>query len=205
MQPAVSSSVDGAVQLSPTQLRRRGQILKAARDLAEEGGYKAVTMASVAERAKTTRVTVYHYFSNKDHLLAEVVLLWSQDLVKHLRSDPLHGDSTPDKIARRFEQLVRLMWREPKLVDSVLASFVSTESGTLEATERLHGLVSIYLTSALEDHELDDYRDVERIIGHLFFSVLLHLCTGRFQLEEAVSDLKVGIHIICGQVEANAA
>lgn len=198
METAAVSYVDNAAQLSPTQLKRKSQILKAARELAEGGGYKAVTMASVAEKAKTTRVTVYHYFANKDHLLAEVVLLWSCELVERLRAEPLDGTDTPEKIAYRFEQLVRLMWREPKLVESVLASFVSAESGTMEATEKLYGLINIYLSSALNDQQIEAFNAVERTIGHLFFSVLLNLCTRRMELDEALEDLKVGIGIIYG-------
>lgn len=64
---------------------RRNALLTAGRDLALEGGPRAVTMAAVAERAGLSRPAVYEYFESSDALLGELLLdemrRWSEDLV----------------------------------------------------------------------------------------------------------------------------
>jgi AcrR family transcriptional regulator len=52
---------------------RRTQILAAARQLFEEGGYDAVSMSDVADAAQVTRGLVHHYFGSKRELYLAVV------------------------------------------------------------------------------------------------------------------------------------
>ncbi|MFF2493532.1 TetR/AcrR family transcriptional regulator [Agromyces sp. NPDC058064] len=49
-------------------------ILEAARDLLLEGGYDALNLAAVAERAGVAKQTVYRRWSSKSHLVAGAVL-----------------------------------------------------------------------------------------------------------------------------------
>lgn len=63
---------------------RRTALLTAGKDLALEGGPRAVTMAAVAERAGLSRPAVYEYFESSDALLGELLLdemrRWSEEL-----------------------------------------------------------------------------------------------------------------------------
>lgn len=182
--------------LSPTQARRKRQLLRAARRLAQDNGAKAVTIAAVAERARTTRVTVYHYFANRDQLLTAVAMDWGAELIRRIMRTPLQGATVAEQVRQRFEQLLRRFWSEPKLVDAVVATFVSDEPDIAAATERYHTLIRLYLSSAVQDPDFEYGEEVERAIGHLFLSVLLGLCTGWLELEMAVADLTGGLRLI---------
>ena len=59
--------------LSATQAATRRRLLDAARELAAEGGYEAVSMRAVAERAGVSPPTAYQYFASRDHVLVEVL------------------------------------------------------------------------------------------------------------------------------------
>lgn len=59
----------------PTQHRRRapagepGELLRAAREVVEQEGFPALTMAAVAERAGVSRRAVYLHFATRTDLL----------------------------------------------------------------------------------------------------------------------------------------
>jgi AcrR family transcriptional regulator len=52
---------------------RRAQILRAAFEMIGERGYRATSLAAVAERVGLTQQGVMHYFPTKDHLLTAVL------------------------------------------------------------------------------------------------------------------------------------
>jgi AcrR family transcriptional regulator len=54
-------------------MARRQALLKAARDIASEGGIAAVQIAPVARRARIAAGTVYRYFPSKADLLTELI------------------------------------------------------------------------------------------------------------------------------------
>jgi AcrR family transcriptional regulator len=55
---------------TPRALRTRAALLRATRELIEERGCEAVTMAAVAERAGVTRRAVYLHFASRPELVA---------------------------------------------------------------------------------------------------------------------------------------
>ena len=84
------------------QQARRNRLVEAARELAHEGGYAAVTMHAVADRAEVGRATVYRYFASKDDLLTEVAADWARttfDLaqMRQLRFPLPDGAIPPDQ------------------------------------------------------------------------------------------------------------
>src|SRR5512139_3043865 len=74
--------------LTKDQQARRDRLIDAAWELARSGGYPAVTMHDVADRAGVARATVYRYFASKDHLVIEVTASWMQSLDEALGTLP---------------------------------------------------------------------------------------------------------------------
>src|SRR5688572_33264036 len=85
-------------RLSPEQALRRAGVVEAARALAGEGGYPAVTMHAVAARAGASRATLYRWFASKDHLLGEVALAWGAELTAALRERPLAARAKAERV-----------------------------------------------------------------------------------------------------------
>ena len=63
--------------LTRSQKARRTRVIEAAMALASEGGYDAVQMRDVAERADVALGTIYRYFASKDQLLAAALVEWA--------------------------------------------------------------------------------------------------------------------------------
>src|SRR3954465_6739269 len=77
-----------------SQQARRERILDAAMELAAEGGYDAVQMREVAERADVALGTLYRYFPSKVHLLVAAMGRTFQSLQDSVRVDT---DGTPQE------------------------------------------------------------------------------------------------------------
>ena len=75
-------------RLGAAQVERRNRLLEAAGSLASEGGYPAVTMRAVADRAQIGLATLYRYFSSKDHLIAEVHAMRGAEVARALQESP---------------------------------------------------------------------------------------------------------------------
>src|SRR6266436_9778432 len=58
---------------TPSPVPRREAILQAAKDVFSEHGYELATMDDIAERAGTTKRTVYAHFENKETLFVSMV------------------------------------------------------------------------------------------------------------------------------------
>ncbi|MGK2870069.1 MAG: TetR family transcriptional regulator [Mycobacterium sp.] len=69
----LSSTRQAATVSSGLALHRRDAILDAVLVLAAEGGYGAVQMRTVSERAGIAVGTLYRYFASKNHLLASAL------------------------------------------------------------------------------------------------------------------------------------
>jgi AcrR family transcriptional regulator len=125
-----------ATELRGSQQERRRRVLEAAMSLASEGGYEAVQMRDVAERAGVALGTVYRYFNSKDHLLAASLVYWSDQLAEVLTDAPARGDNAAERVANLLERAMRAVSGQPKLVAALLAAMSSLESGVTECRER---------------------------------------------------------------------
>ena len=74
--------------LTSSQAARRQRVLDAALKLGSNGGYDAVQMRDVAATADVALGTIYRYFSSKDHLLAEALVSWVNDLGRRVHARP---------------------------------------------------------------------------------------------------------------------
>ncbi len=79
--------------LTAKQRARRERVIDAALTLLESRDYERIQVKDVAEAASVALGTIYHYFSSKDHLFAEVLLKWAASLRTNVARHPLSGTS----------------------------------------------------------------------------------------------------------------
>jgi len=87
-----------------TSDERRERLLDVTRDLLAEGGPRAVTMGTVAERAEVTRALVYKHFDNKHDLLAAVYQREAKKLDRTIR---LRVTEAPDGFEPKLRAFTR--------------------------------------------------------------------------------------------------
>jgi len=88
------------------RLKRRREILDAARELFSEKGYAAATVDEIAAAAELSKGTVYLYFQSKDELYASVIL------------------EGFEKLEGRLGELAALDLPVEKKVESILRAFI---------------------------------------------------------------------------------
>jgi AcrR family transcriptional regulator len=177
-------------RLSPEQALRRGAVIEAARALAREGGYAAVTMQAVAERSGVGRATLYRYFASKDHLLAEVVLAWGAELTGALRQRPLGGTTPAERVAEVLLFVLEAARAEPELTGAVLTAATSPDPEAVRAGLRLGTVIGSYLGVALGDAAAPAQGERAELLGHVFFSALVHMTSGRLSHEAAAAAVR---------------
>jgi AcrR family transcriptional regulator len=185
-----------ATELRGSQQERRRRVLEAAMSLASEGGYEAVQMRDVAERAGVALGTVYRYFNSKDHLLAASLVYWSDQLAEVLTDAPARGDNAAERVANLLERAMRAVSGQPKLVAALLAAMSSLESGVTECRERAATTMEHLMAQAAGEGAPPDIAERARILGHVWNSALLSWIHGTIDNSRAVADLGVACRLL---------
>jgi len=180
-------------RLSASQIERRARLLESARELASEGGYAAVTMRDVAERAGVGIATVYRYFASKDHLIAEVNGERSRQLIATLHRDPPEGLRASERVAGVFDRMFEVTIEDLNIAAAGVAAMTSTDPLASSPGYWNSAVMGPYLDAALGDARVGDRLLLGQILGHLFFSLMIGLTTGRMQVDGAKALMREAI------------
>src|SRR5919112_4115789 len=94
---------------SAAQRERRKRILDATVALASQGGFDAVQMRAVAERADVALGTLYRYFPSKIHLLVSALQREFERAESALRDRPVEGDTSAERVISVLKRTTRGM------------------------------------------------------------------------------------------------
>ncbi|MDL4775895.1 TetR/AcrR family transcriptional regulator [Actinomadura xylanilytica] len=180
--------------LSKDQQARRERLLDAARDLALEGGYPAVTMHDVADRAGVARATVYRYFATKDHLLTEVAATWAHRITHDI--DALAVGETPvERLTALLERIVEVAASERTLTSAIIQAVTSDDSSVDAARTVLFLFVRDRLSAAIGD-PVPDRDDVEIVLGHILLAALVSLASLHRPVDEVTAMVRTGGRLV---------
>jgi AcrR family transcriptional regulator len=185
-------------RLTPSQAARRDRLREAARELASEGGYAAVTMRSVAERAGVGLATVYRYFSSKDHLIAEVHAAQSQQLIAGLRANPPRGASAADRVAAVFARMFEVTAENLDLSAAGVAAVTSGDPAASAPEYWQSAVIAPYLDAAFGDEDVGDRAALGEILGHLFFSLMVAMTAGHLDAAAATEVTRRAAQLMLG-------
>ena len=142
-----------------TEARRaevRERIVRAALDLVRRGGYRAASMAAVAERAGVATGSVYRHFPSKADLFAEVFRVASQHEVDAVAEAMGAPGPAVDRVAVGVETFARRALRGRRLAWALLAEPVdpAVESERLVFRRAYAQLFSRSLREGVSDGSL---------------------------------------------------
>src|SRR3954471_18489839 len=112
------------------QRARRHRILRAAAELATEGGFDAVQMREVAERADVALGTLYRYFPSKIHLLVSVLADEMEALRTRLSVSPAADGDAAGRVLAVLQRSVGALQRNPKLYGAVVRAMMFGDEST---------------------------------------------------------------------------
>ena len=188
---------------SAAQRDRRKRILDATIALASKGGYDAVQMRAVADRADVALGTLYRYFPSKIHLLVSALARQFEETEATLGRKPIPGDTPADRVSWVLSRATRSMQKEPQLTEALTRAFMFADS---TAAGEIH-VVGLRLTSmlnrALQGAEYVEGAEptdreiaVARVISDVWLSALVSWVTGRSSAEEVADHLDTAVHML---------
>src|SRR5687768_4008782 len=122
------SAVKGDEVGSAAQRERRKRILDATIALASKGGFDAVQMRAVAERADVALGTLYRYFPSKIHLLVSALARQFEETETSLVRKPIPGDTPAERVTFVLTRATRGLQREPHLTEALTRAFMFADS-----------------------------------------------------------------------------
>jgi TetR/AcrR family transcriptional regulator, cholesterol catabolism regulator len=193
---AARSTLDGD-QGSAAQRDRRRRILEATLQLASKGGYEAVQMRTVAERAEVALGTLYRYFPSKIHLLVSALALELEQIQEKLERKPIPGDTPHERMQFVLARVTRAMQREPLLAEAMTRAFMFADPSASAEVNAVARLMEEMFTRAMHDGEpTADDRAKARVIGDVWLSNLVAWVTRRASANDVANHLELASRLL---------
>ncbi len=182
---------------SAAQRERRKRILDATLALASKGGYEAVQMRAVAERADVALGTLYRYFPSKIHLLVSALAREFERTEEKLDRSPIPGDTAYERMLFVLGKITRSMQREPLLIEAMTRAFMFADPSAASEVNTVARIMEEMLTKAMHEGEpTADERAVARVIGDVWMSNLVAWVTRRASANDVANHLEVAARLL---------
>ena len=182
---------------SAAQRERRKRILDATLTLASKGGYDAVQMRTVAERADVALGTLYRYFPSKIHLLVSGLAREFERNQEKLDRIPIPGDTPYERMLFVLGRITRTMQREPMLTEAMTRAFMFADPSAAAEVNTVARLMERMLTGAMHEGEPSaDEIAIARIIGDVWLSALVAWVTRRASADDVSNQLELAARLL---------
>lgn len=182
---------------SNAQRERRKRILDATLALASKGGYEAVQMRAVAERADVAVGTLYRYFPSKVHLLVSAL---GREFEKIDRSGKIPpGHSPLERMQLILSQITRAMQRDPLLTEAMTRAFMFADASVAAEVDHVGTLMDrLFARAMTENDPTEDQLAVARVISDVWLSNLVAWLTRRSSATDVANRLELTVELLLG-------
>ena len=182
---------------SAAQRERRKRILDATLALASKGGYEAVQMRAVAERADVALGTLYRYFPSKIHLLVGALATEMDQIQDKLDRKPIPGETPTERMLHVLSRVTRNMQRDPMLTEAMTRAFMFADPSAASEVNTVARQMVRMFTRAMHDGEpsADDIA-IARVIGDVWLSNLVAWVTRRASADDVSSRLELAARLL---------
>ncbi len=166
--------------------------------LADEGGYDAVQMRTVAERSGVALGTIYRYFSGKDEMLIAGLAGWLRVTRKRVEVG-LQGDTPYERLSRLLERTADTTVRNPVLMCALVRALGNTSQSAAEHKQDVNREVHAVVVTALGPEPGVDADGVARVIGHVWSSALNRWAGGLAPAASVGEELQHAARLMLGE------
>ncbi len=187
--------------LTRSQAARRERVIRAAQELAAEGGYDAVQMRDVSARAGVALGTIYRYFPSKDALLLAVMVQWLGDLEGRVADHPPTGGTTVARIMDVLTPALRAMDREPKLTAAVIGAMTAGDPASVGAIGDVTRAMARIMAAAFpEGVDPALAARVAKALGHVWWSATISWANGMGDIDWVAAELHDAAELLAGHL-----
>jgi TetR/AcrR family transcriptional regulator, cholesterol catabolism regulator len=164
---------------APPKQQPRRRILQAALELVATGGYEALQVRAIAERAGVSSRTIYANFQSLDSLLIVAVAEQSQALYQRFTESPPRGRTAAVRVDRLIGDLTATMTANRALTVALLRALLSGKRDVSQYVHGFGGVLQSMLASAIApDGPTARDREVAELLESIWFSALVGWATG---------------------------
>jgi TetR/AcrR family transcriptional regulator, cholesterol catabolism regulator len=186
---------------SPAQSERRRRMLDATIELACEGGFDAVQMREVAERADVAVGTLYRYFPSKIHLL---VLALDRELgviEGRTATQVFDGDTARERVMDLLGRMTRGLQGQPKLAEALVRAFMFADATASDEIDLVGSRLTTMISGAIAGdprHRGPTREDAATIsvIVDVWLAALVRWVTGRTRATEVEQSVDVAVRLL---------
>ncbi len=191
---------------SSAQRDRRKRILDATLTLASKGGYDAVQMRTVAERADVALGTLYRYFPSKIHLLVSAMARELERVQERTERVAIPGDTPFERLQFILARITKGMQRDPQLTEAMTRAFMFADASAAAEVDTVGRLMDVMFARAMtESDPTDEQLAIARVISDVWLSNLVAWVTRRASATDVANRLELTIGLLLGQRKASDA
>ncbi len=187
---------------SAAQRDRRKRILDATYDLASQGGFDAVQMRAVADRAEVALGTLYRYFPSKIHLLVSALAREFERNDSGIRLMALPGDTAAERVIYIMKRTTRGMQGDPRLTEALTRAFMFADASVAAEIHTVGMHLTSMLTQAMrpgvDEEPTESDIAIARVIGDVWLSALMAWVTGRSTAAETAAHVETAVGLLLG-------
>ncbi len=168
-------------------------------DLASQGGFDAVQMRAVADRAEVALGTLYRYFPSKIHLLVSALGREFEKAEGALRGREIAGDTPAERVIEVLKLTSRGLQGDPHLTEALTRAFMFADSSVQTEINQVGMLMTSMVTRAMYPGRTDfDDQDVAiaKVIGDVWLSALVGWVTGRSSAADTAQQIEVAVKLL---------
>jgi TetR/AcrR family transcriptional regulator, cholesterol catabolism regulator len=183
---------------SAAQRERRKRILDATIALASKGGFEAVQMRAVAERADVALGTLYRYFPSKIHLLVSGLARELERGQERLDRTVVPGDTPYDRVLVMLGRITRAMQRDPHLTEAMTRAFMFADATAATEVDTVGKLMDRMFTHAMHPgaQPTDEDLAIARVITDVWLSNLVAWVTHRASATDVTTRLELTTRLL---------
>ncbi len=189
---------------SAAQRDRRKRILDATIALASKGGFEAVQMRAVAERADVALGTLYRYFPSKIHLLVSALAREFEQAQSNFERKTIPGDTPPDRVMYVLGRVTRSLQRDPNLTEALTRAFMFADASVANEIHVVGMHVVRMLMRAMQDQSkasdqvepTEEDIAIAKVIGDVWLASLVQWVTGRASASDVSKSMDVAVRLL---------
>ncbi|HEV7977842.1 cholesterol catabolism transcriptional regulator KstR [Amycolatopsis sp.] len=182
---------------SAAQRDRRRRIIDATLALAAKGGYDAVQMRSVAEKADVALGTLYRYFPSKIHLLVSGLAREFERAQEKLERVAIPGETPAERLMFVLGRNTRLMQRDPHLTEAMVRAFMFADTTAAAEVEQVGRLMENMFAQAMGiDEPTESDRDVFHVVADVWMANLVAWVTRRASAADVANRLELSVRLL---------
>jgi AcrR family transcriptional regulator len=190
--------------LTSSQRARRERMLATTAELALEGGWDAVQMREVAQRAEVALGTLYRYFPSKEYLLVSVMIADVEGLTQRLAVRPAEGEDPVERVVDVLRRANRALQRQPQVTIAMIRALVSGNEEIAPVVKQTRSLMRRIISDALgvdgADQDAADDQLVLNIdlLSDVWFAALVSWISGVEPASSVVPKLSDATRVLLG-------